>query len=149
MRNRCLGRDQSPSPPRPALRSIGSVRGEGTHCGVRHRTVWSGLKRFEEQLFRSHTVFIKGTAPSLSKARSQYPGQADPSINGLRINLQRLLEKPSCLCSIGGRYRAIPPRSSPHDEISGISVGGAFPLNPTPEVPGEFGGEGPRQTTGN
>src|ERR1700731_1801374 len=103
---------------------------EYPHRNMRHRAVRIPLESFEEQLFGSCLILLLGAAPSAGYIAKQARCEADPRVDGSRVDFERALEIPPSLFISGCRKRPVIPSPSAHDEIARVGIVRSLQLYP-------------------
>src|ERR1700730_17406679 len=103
---------------------------EYPHRNMRHRAVRIALESFEEQLFGPCLILLRRAAPSAGYIAKQARCEADPRVDGSRVDFERALEIPPSLFISGCRKRPVIPSPSAHDEIARVRIVRSLQLYP-------------------
>src|ERR1700730_5067374 len=103
---------------------------EYPHRNMRHRAVRILLESFEEQLFAPCFILLRRAAPPGGDIAEQACCNADPRLDGSRIDFERAIEIPPSLSqSCLGTRPLVPGRSAPHG-IACVGIDRSLQLNP-------------------
>src|SRR4029077_10686428 len=105
---------------------------EYPHRNVRHRAVRILLESFEEQMFGPCFILLRRAAPSGGDIAEQSCCDADPRIDGSRVDLERALEIRAGLLQPRPGTRPVKPSPSAHDEIARVGIDCSLQLYPAP-----------------
>src|ERR1700694_3019800 len=103
---------------------------EYPHRNMRHRAVRIALESFEEQLFGPCLILLLRAAPSGAYIAKQGCCDADPCIDGPRVDLERALEIPPSLLQRCLGTRPVVPGPSAHYEIARVGIDRSLQLDP-------------------